>query len=88
MYPSLALATLYTNRVLTSQMALPRDICSAVYNGATGYSASVSNLSAVTIANDNVFGDNSSAQIAQMTPTLSGSVNEGFTGTILVGVPA
>jgi len=87
-YPSLALATLYTNRVLTSQMALPRDICSAVYSGATGYSSSVSNLAAVTIANDNVFGDNSTAQIAQMTPTLSGSVNEGFTGTILVGVPA
>jgi hypothetical protein len=38
-----------------------------------------------------VFGDNSAAQIAQiaqMTPSLSGSVNEGFTGTILVGVPA
>jgi hypothetical protein len=37
---------------------------------------------------EHVFGDNSSAQIAQMTPSLSGSVNEGFTGTILIGVPA
>src|SRR5215471_21726120 len=39
-YPSLAMATLYTNRVLTSQLALPRDVCSSVYQNAAGYSAS------------------------------------------------
>jgi protocatechuate 3,4-dioxygenase beta subunit len=49
-YSSLSMATLYTNRVLTSQMALPRDVSSAVYSGATGYGASVSNLAQVTIA--------------------------------------
>ena len=32
------MATLYTNRVLTSQMAMVRDVCSTVYSGATGYS--------------------------------------------------
>ena len=37
-YPSLAMATLYTNRILTSQMALPRDVCNTVYAGASGYS--------------------------------------------------
>ncbi|HEV7716590.1 MAG TPA: intradiol ring-cleavage dioxygenase [Steroidobacteraceae bacterium] len=87
-YPSLALATLYTNKILTSQMALPRDICSTVYSGAAGYTASVSNLAAVTTASDNVFGDNTAAQIAQMTPALTGSVAAGYTGSILVGVPA
>jgi protocatechuate 3,4-dioxygenase beta subunit len=87
-YPSLALATLYTNKILTSQMALPRDICSTVYAGATGYSASVANLAGVTIASDNVFGDNTTAQMTQMTPTLAGSVSAGYTGTILIGVPA
>jgi protocatechuate 3,4-dioxygenase beta subunit len=87
-YSSLAMATLYTNRVLTSQMAMPRDISSSVYNSATGYSQSVSNLASVTTSNDNVFGDNTAAQIAQMTPTLSGDVAAGFTGTILIGVPA
>jgi protocatechuate 3,4-dioxygenase beta subunit len=35
-YPILAMATLYTNRILTLQLALPRDICSAVYVGRTG----------------------------------------------------
>jgi protocatechuate 3,4-dioxygenase beta subunit len=86
-YPSLSMATLYTNRVLTSQFAMPRDVCNTVYAGATGYSASVSNLAAVTVASDGVFGDNSTAQIAQMTPSLSGTVAAGYTGTILVGVP-
>jgi len=87
-YTSLALATLYTNRVLTSQMALPRATCQTVYNTASGYSQSVSNLAGVTIAGDGVFGDNSTAQMAQMTPALAGSVDAGYSGSILVGVPA
>lgn len=87
-YPSLSMATLYTNRLLTSQMAMPRDISSAVYGSATGYSQSVTNLASITTSNDNVFGDNTAAQIAQMTPTLSGDATAGFTGTILIGVPA
>ncbi len=86
-YPSLSMATLYTNRLLTSQLALPRDICSTVYSGASGYSQSVANLAGVTIANDNVFGDNSSAQITQMTAAVTGSVAAGYDATILVGVP-
>jgi protocatechuate 3,4-dioxygenase beta subunit len=87
-YPSLSMATLYTNRILTSQMALPRDVCSTVYSGATGYSASLSNLAGVTIANDNVFRDNTTAQMATMTPTLSGDISNGYTGTLSIGIPA
>jgi protocatechuate 3,4-dioxygenase beta subunit len=87
-YPSIGLATLYTNKVLTSQLALPADVSSAVYSGATGYSQSVSNAAAVSLSNDNVFRDNTSAQMAQMTPALSGSVSAGYTGTLLIGVPA
>jgi len=87
-YPSLSLATLYTNRVLTSQIALPRDVCSAVYSGASGYGASVSNLAGVTTGNDNVFGDNTAAQIAAMTPALAGSIAAGYTGNLTIGVPA
>ena len=87
-YPSLALATLYTNKILTSQMAMPRDISSTVYNSASGYSASVSNLSNITTSNDGVFGDNTAAQIALQTPSLSGDATAGFTGTLRIGVPA
>jgi protocatechuate 3,4-dioxygenase beta subunit len=87
-YPSLAMATLYTNRVLTSQMAMPSAVCSSVYASATGYSSSASNFSASSTSSDNVFGDNSAAQIALQTPSLSGDVSNGYTGSITIGVPA
>ena len=85
-YPSLATATGYANRVLVSQFAMPSATCDTVYASATGYSASVTNKAQVTLANDNVFGDNTAAQIAAMTPTMSGSVSAGYTATAVVGV--
>ncbi|MBL8272159.1 intradiol ring-cleavage dioxygenase [Steroidobacter sp.] len=87
-YSSLSMATLYTNKILTSQIALPRDVCSTVYSGATGYSSSVTNLSRVTLASDGIFGDNTAAQLAAMTAAMSGSVADGYTGTLTIGVPA
>ncbi len=36
---------------------------------------------------DNVFSDNTTAQITQQTPVLSGSVSAGYSGSILIGVP-
>jgi len=86
-YPSLSMATLYTNRVLTSQLAFARDVCSNVYQNATGYAASVNALAGVTLANDNVFADNSTAQMAQMTAAVTGSIADGYSGAITVGVP-
>lgn len=86
-FTSLGTATGYVNRVLVSQMALPAAICSEVYASATGYAASATNFARTSIASDNVFGDNTAAQIAQQTPTLSGSISTGFTGDIVVGVP-
>jgi protocatechuate 3,4-dioxygenase beta subunit len=87
-YSSIGMATLYTNKVLTSQLAMPRDISSSVYNGATGYATSVQNLSQVTTSSDNVFGDNTAAQITAMTPVLSGDLSAGYTGSLTIGVPA
>jgi len=87
-YPGLSSATTYRNSVLISQMAMPLDICQTVYNNATGYSQSVTNLAGVSLSGDNVFGDNTAAQIAQQTPALTGSVAAGYTGTILIGVGA
>ena len=85
-YPGLASATSYKNSVLISQMAMPSAICTTVYNSVSGYSQSVSNFSQVSVSSDNVFGDNTSAQIAQQTPSLSGDTTNGFTGTLLIGV--
>ncbi|MFT3718995.1 intradiol ring-cleavage dioxygenase [Pseudorhodoferax sp.] len=87
-FASLASATTGRNALLVSQLALPSAACSAVYSGASGYSASVSNFSQITLASDNVFGDNGSAQLAAMTPAMSGSVSAGYAGTATVGLAA
>jgi protocatechuate 3,4-dioxygenase beta subunit len=85
-FSSLATATGGRYAVLTSQLAMPSATCTQVYNNATGYTASISNFSGVSLSGDNVFGDNSSAQIAQQTPTMSGSVAAGYTASALIGI--
>ena len=85
-FTSLATATSGRAAKLISQLAMPSAICTTVYNNATGYSASVSRFAQVSIANDNVFGDNSAAQIAAMTLAMAGSVSAGYTATATVGI--
>ncbi|MFT3718994.1 intradiol ring-cleavage dioxygenase [Pseudorhodoferax sp.] len=85
-FSSLSTATTGRNALLVSQLALPSAACSAVYSGASGYSASVSNFSQITLASDNVFGDNSSTELAAMTPSMSGSVSAGYASAATVGL--
>ncbi|MBX3594731.1 intradiol ring-cleavage dioxygenase [Sphingomonas sp.] len=86
-FSSLATATGGRYASLISQLAMPAAACSAVYSGASAtYSTSTSNFSRVTIASDGVFGDNSSAQIAQQTPTMTGSVSAGYTAVATIGL--
>lgn len=80
-YPTLASATTNTNAVKTSQLALPQATCDATYSQ-TGYSASVGNLRAITLATDNVFSDGSSQQVASVT----GDVTAGFDAALAVTV--
>jgi len=80
-YPSLAQATGSGNLVHTSQLALPKDVCSTVY-ATSGYSASVNNLSQISLATDNVFSDGSSQQVA----TVTGDIANGYTARLTVGV--
>jgi protocatechuate 3,4-dioxygenase beta subunit len=82
-YRSLALAVSGANAVRTSQLALPRDACSAVY-GQTGlYSGSAQNLSQTSLAGDNVFGNDGG--VLQLAAT-SGSNAGGYVSTLDVGV--
>lgn len=85
-YPSLDAATDHRNAVLTSQFALPADICRQVYASAPGYAASVSAFERISIASDNVFSDNSDAEIAMMTPTLTGNTTDGYTAEATVAI--
>ena len=80
-YPSLVGATNVANKIATSQIALPKATCDLVYATA-GYEQSVTNLSQVTLATDNVFSDGSSLELA----TITGSVAAGFTAALTVAV--
>ena len=72
--------------VLTSQMAIPAAVCTDVYTNASGYSSSLARFNRTSISSDNVFGDNSAAQMEQQTLTMSGNTTDGYTATVLVGV--
>ncbi|MET0371058.1 MAG: intradiol ring-cleavage dioxygenase [Sphingobium sp.] len=86
-YPSLTLASTYANRLLTSQFAMPTAAsASASVYATTAYASSNSNFAAITTAIDNVFGDNTTAQIAAMTPTMTGDITNGYTGAVTVGL--
>lgn len=80
-YPSLDKASSAANRIKTSQFGFPSATLSEAYT-ASGYATSVSNLSRISYATDNVFSDGTSLQIA----TVTGSVAQGFTATLTVGV--
>lgn len=80
-YPSLDKATSSANKLATSQLALPEDVCNAVY-ATPGYEASVRNMAQTPLARDNVFSDGWTLQMA----TTTGNVNSGYVATLLVGV--
>ncbi|PNY79420.1 intradiol ring-cleavage dioxygenase [Deinococcus koreensis] len=80
-YPTLASATSASNKIQTSQLALPEATCREVY-ATPAYSASLGNLSRISLARDNVFSDGSTAQMA----TMSGSASAGYVATLTVGL--
>lgn len=80
-YESLAKATSGADKLRTSQLALPQDVCDAVY-ATEGYQQSVTNLAQLSLDSDGVFGDGYSLQLAKVT----GSVADGYTVTLNVPV--
>jgi len=81
-YPDRTSITDAARTIATSQVALPQDACQAVY-AQDGYEASVSNLSRVSLATDNVFGDDGGVR---QLPTVTGDVRNGYTISLAVGV--
>ncbi len=81
-YPSLDKATNPANRLATSQIALPEDICRAVY-ATDGYASSIETLSQVSLTTDMVFGnDGGIHQIG----AISGTISNGLTVELPVPV--
>ena len=81
-YESLDAATSASNKLRTSQLALPQDVCETVYGTAEGYEQSVENLAQVSLDSDGIFSDGYSLQMAKVT----GSVEDGFVATLNVPV--
>ena len=73
-YPSLADAATASNKLATSQLALTKQASAAVYASEL-YPQSTQNLSQVSLATDNVFSDGAELE----TPTITGSVADGYT---------
>src|SRR5262245_20957824 len=80
-YQNLTAAQSVSNKIATSQIALPKASCDVVY-ATSGYASSVRNLSQISLATDNVFSDGASLELA----TVTGDVTNGMTAALTVGV--
>lgn len=80
-YPTLAKSTVAANRVKTSQFTFPLATLNEAY-ASSGYASSVSNLSRISYATDNVFSDGTTLQMASVT----GNASQGYSATLTVGV--
>ena len=81
-YSDVATAVAAGPIVKTSQIALPKEACDAVYATA-GYEASIRNMTRTPLASDMVFGDDGGIhQIA----TMSGSASTGYSAALTIGV--
>ena len=80
-YPSLDEATDSSNKLATSQLAMPEAACNEVY-ATSGYEASVENLANTSLTSDNVFGDDGAElQLADVSEAA-----EGYLATLTVSV--
>ena len=80
-YPSVDAATSGDTKLATSQIALPKDVCDAVY-ATSGYEQSATNLSRVSLATDMVFSDG----VWCDTPSMTGNTSSGYVSSLVVGV--
>ena len=80
-YPNVGAITSATNKIATSQLALPKATFDDVY-ASPGYATSISNASQVSLASDMVFSDGADSE----TPTVSGSVAAGYVASLNVPV--
>ncbi len=81
-YPDQGSITDAASAIATSQVALPADACAAVY-AQPGYEQSVTNMSGMSLATDNVFGDDGGVR---QVGTVTGDVTDGLHVALTVGV--
>jgi protocatechuate 3,4-dioxygenase beta subunit len=81
-YASVADATGGGEKLATSQLAFPEDVCEQVYTTADGYAQSESTFEETSLDTDMVFSDGYSTQLA----TVTGSVDDGYVAALSVTV--
>nr|WP_296069065.1 intradiol ring-cleavage dioxygenase [uncultured Actinoplanes sp.] len=81
-YPDQESITDASKAIATSQVALPGNVCDAVY-AERGYEDSASNLTRVSLDSDNVFGDDGGAR---QLGTVTGDVSSGYRVSLSVPV--
>jgi protocatechuate 3,4-dioxygenase beta subunit len=64
--------------LLTSQFAMPKATCDAVYAAHQAYAKSPGNLANLSISNDGIFADNTPEQLAAQTFAFSGDITTGL----------
>ncbi|HET7791911.1 MAG TPA: intradiol ring-cleavage dioxygenase [Rhizobacter sp.] len=80
-YRNTSTALSYTNKLKTSQLAFPDEVCDAVY-ASSGYTTSASNYARMSFASDGIFSDGVTLQMSSVT----GSVADGYLATLTVGI--
>jgi len=81
-YPDKASATDVDNVIATSQVAFPEDMLTPIYERSE-YGGSAGNMSGVgSVESDGIFSDSLDLQM----PTITGSIDSGYTATLKVGV--
>jgi protocatechuate 3,4-dioxygenase beta subunit len=80
-YKSLTAAVAVSNKIATSQIAMPLASNNLVY-ATSVYSGSARNQAQITLASDNVFSDGASLELA----TITGDVTTGMTAALTVAV--
>lgn len=78
-YPDLAAATSVTNKLATSQLAIPEDACAEVYASVAGYEDSAGQLERVSLDSDGVFRDGYSRELGTMSGAIGGSLSVALT---------
>lgn len=65
---------------------MPATVCDTVFADTTTYPSSRTNFAKVSLSSDMVFGDNTTAQLAQQMPTFTGSTTAGYAASALIGI--
>ncbi|MCW7540088.1 intradiol ring-cleavage dioxygenase [Aquabacterium sp. A7-Y] len=82
LYASANSATAFSNKLRTSQLALPVEVCREVYASSPGYESSVARLRRISFERDSAFRDGVSLQLASVT----GNPATGYVARLKVGL--